>query len=76
MDYKEFLETKKHTSVDYGIKPIWFPDNMFDFQKHVTELGLIKGRFAELKTSYFKQSIRNLADVKSRFESNKQQKLF
>jgi len=47
MDYKEFLETKKHTSVDYGIKPIWFPDNMFDFQKHVTELGLIKGRFAE-----------------------------
>jgi len=46
MDYKEFLETKKHTSIDYGIKPLWYPDKMFDFQKYITELTIKKGRYA------------------------------
>jgi DNA modification methylase len=35
-----------------------------------------KGLGVELKESYFKQSIKNLADVKSRFDVDTQQKLF
>ena len=45
--YPEFLEAKKHSTIDYGIKPIWFPDGMFDFQKYVTDIGIRKGRYAE-----------------------------
>lgn len=44
MNYKEFIENKRHTSLDYGFKPIWYPDEIFDFQKHIVEKSLIKGR--------------------------------
>lgn len=46
LDYNNFLETKRHSSSDYGIKPIWIPDTMFDFQAHVADLGIRRGRFA------------------------------
>lgn len=46
MEYKEFLETKKHSSIDYGIKPVWYPDGMFDYQKYVTDITIRKGRYA------------------------------
>jgi superfamily II DNA or RNA helicase len=45
-DYLEFLESKKHTQVDYGIKPNFIPDAMFDYQKHVAEYAIKKGRCA------------------------------
>jgi hypothetical protein len=44
MDYNTFLKNKKHTSNDYGISPVWFPDNMFDYQIFVTEKAIKKGR--------------------------------
>ena len=44
--YLEFLENKSHTHIDYGIKPTFFPDKMFDFQKFVTEKTITKGRYA------------------------------
>lgn len=46
MTYQEFIETKKHTSQDYGIKANFIPNQMFDFQKYITELAIRKGRFA------------------------------
>ena len=46
MDYKTFLDSKKHSSSDYGIDPKYFPDNMFDFQRHVTEYAVKKGKCA------------------------------
>ncbi len=46
MDYAEFLETKKHSSVSYGIPASFIPDEMFDFQKYVTEHAVNKGRCA------------------------------
>ncbi len=46
MDYKEFLEQKKHTSLDYGIKTKFLPDKMFKFQKYVAEYAIKKGRCA------------------------------
>lgn len=44
--YSEFLKNKKHTSIDYGIKCKYMPDNMFDFQKHISEYIIKKGRGA------------------------------
>jgi len=46
MDYKEFIDKKKHISLDYGFEPSYFPDNMFDFQKHIVEKACKKGRIA------------------------------
>lgn len=46
MTYQEFLETKKHNYIDYGIKPVFMVDSMFDFQKHIAEYAIKKGRCA------------------------------
>lgn len=43
MEYEDFLKGKKHKSSDYGIKPIFIPDIMFDFQKYVLEYLCKKG---------------------------------
>ena len=44
--YQEFLESKKHSAINYGITPNWMPDAMFDFQQHVTDYATKKGRCA------------------------------
>jgi hypothetical protein len=46
MEYIEFLERKKHSSINYGIKYSFMPEGMFDFQKFVTEHAILKGREA------------------------------
>ena len=46
MNYTEFLETKKHNSIDYGITPNFIHDLMFDFQKYVAEYAIKIGRCA------------------------------
>ena len=46
MNYYEFLENKRHSSIDYGIECKFIPDMMFDFQKKVTEYATKKGRCA------------------------------
>jgi len=46
MNYNEFLESKRHTSLNHGIEPLFIPDKMFDFQKYVTEYAIKKGRCA------------------------------
>lgn len=45
--YLEFLESKRHSSANYGIPVSFMPDKMFDFQKHVTEYSVLKGRCAD-----------------------------
>lgn len=46
MDYKEFLLSKQHNSIDYGITPVFTVDKMFDFQKYIVEYSVKKGRCA------------------------------
>lgn len=46
MDYFQFLESKRHTSGDYGIETNYLPDSMFDYQKHVSNYAIKKGRCA------------------------------
>lgn len=46
MNYLEFLEQKKHTIGDFGFNPTFFPEIAFDFQNHVIEKAVKKGRMA------------------------------
>jgi len=46
MNYNDFLESKKHSINNYGIETNFIPESMFDFQKHVTNYAIKKGRGA------------------------------
>lgn len=45
--YMKFLEKKTHTPGNFGIKPNFIPDNLFDFQAYVSEYSIKKGRCAD-----------------------------
>lgn len=44
--YREFVAKKSHSENQYGIDPVFMPDDMFDFQKSMTEWALRQGRAA------------------------------
>jgi len=44
MQYSDFIEAKRHTIGNFGFKTKWLPDMAFDFQRHIIEKSLIKGR--------------------------------
>lgn len=46
MNYKEFLESKKHSIGNFGFELNYIPDIAFDFQKHIIEKAVRKGRIA------------------------------
>lgn len=46
MDYKQFLEQKRHTIGEFGFAPKFYPDMAFDFQKYIIEKAVKKGRMA------------------------------
>ena len=46
MEYNEFLLSKRHSTNNYGIEPIYLPDSLFDYQKYVAEHAIKKGREA------------------------------
>src|SRR5947209_17949123 len=44
--YAEFLEAKSQDGNCYGFAPLWMPDFLFDFQRHLVEWAVRKGRAA------------------------------
>lgn len=44
--YSDFLEQKSHTNNNYGFEPTFIPDWLFDFQKHLLQWSVNKGRSA------------------------------
>jgi len=42
--YQEFLRRKTHSTGDYGFNPVWMPESAFDFQEHIIEKAVRKGR--------------------------------
>ena len=46
MEYSEFLRSKSQSNTGNGFEPVWMPDFLFDFQKHLTDLSIRTGRFA------------------------------
>lgn len=47
MTYEQFLESKRHSSIDYGIIPDWLPSELFDYQSHIADYSIRKGRCAD-----------------------------
>ena len=45
-EYLEFIDNKKHSSINHGLEPVLIPDCLFDYQKYVTEYAIKKGRCA------------------------------
>tara|TARA_R110001606_G_scaffold47972_2_gene122073 strand:- start:772 stop:2139 length:1368 start_codon:yes stop_codon:yes gene_type:complete len=46
MNYKDFLESKKHTLGEFGFEPNFIPDMAFDFQREIISRAVKKGRIA------------------------------
>jgi len=46
MKYQDFLENKSHINTNNGFKAIDIPDFLYDFQKHLVDWALLKGRSA------------------------------
>lgn len=46
MNYTDFLKGKSQVTGMAGFDPIWIPDFLFDFQKHLVEWAVRKGRAA------------------------------
>ena len=46
MEYKQFLETKKHLIGSFGFEPNYMPNMAFDFQRYIIEKAVKKGRMA------------------------------
>lgn len=46
MNYQEFLSEKQSFGCDCGFEPIWIPDFLFGFQKHLVEWAIHRGRAA------------------------------
>lgn len=79
MTYEDFIQSKRHSAQDQGIEPRWMPDNLFDYQRHVCEYAIRKGRKAigvELKESYYKQAVLNLQAAGNRFVKHNLQTSF
>jgi len=45
-NYQNFIENKKHSIGKSGFNPNFIPDIAFDFQKHIIETAIEKGRMA------------------------------
>lgn len=46
MNYDEFINSKRFMTGEYGFEPVYMPDFLFDFQKHLVEWALRKGKAA------------------------------
>jgi hypothetical protein len=67
--YKQFLEAKKHSQINYGIEPIEINPSMFDFQKYVAEHAIRKGRCAGFLDTGLGKTLIELVIAKNYIES-------
>lgn len=44
--YRDFLAKKSQHNVGSGFEPVWMPDCLFDFQRHLVEWAIRRGRAA------------------------------
>jgi hypothetical protein len=45
-DYAEFIRRKSQCGEQAGFEPVWLPDFLFDFQRHLVDWSVRKGRAA------------------------------
>lgn len=68
MDYKDFLENKKHSSGNFGFDATYYPDIAFDFQKYIIEKAIKKGRVAIFADTGLGKTLIQLAIAKNVIE--------
>lgn len=71
MEYLEFIQKKRHSSIDFGIEPNFIPDSLFDYQKHVVEKAVKKGRIACFLDTGLGKTIIQLVIAKNYLEYTK-----
>ena len=60
-NYADFIESKRHTTGEYGFSPLWLPDSAFDFQKHIIEKATQKGRIGVFADTGLGKTLVNLS---------------
>lgn len=61
MEYEEFLLSKQHSLGDHGFNPLWVPDRAFDFQAHIIERAVQKGRIGVFADTGLGKTLMQLA---------------
>ena len=46
MTYEQFIESKRHSALNFGIEPLWLPEKMNPHQAYTAEYLIKKGRGA------------------------------
>jgi hypothetical protein len=69
MEYEEFIKSKTHSIGKFGIDPNYLPDSMFDYQKHVAEYAIRKGRCAVFLDTGLGKTLIELTIAKNYIES-------
>lgn len=65
MDYYEFLQSKQHTTNNFGFKPNYIPDIAFDFQRFIIEKAVTKGRVAVFADTGLGKTLMQLSIAKN-----------
>ena len=65
MNYKEFIENKKHSIGNFGFKANYIPDIAFDFQKYIIENAIKKGRIGIFADTGLGKTLIQLAIAKN-----------
>jgi superfamily II DNA or RNA helicase len=65
MNYQNFLENKKHSIGNFGFEANYIPDIAFDFQKHIIEKAVLKGRMAIFADTGLGKTLIQLAIAKN-----------
>lgn len=61
LDYTDFINRKTHLGGNYGFAPTFIPDAAFDFQRHLIEWAVNKGRAALFADCGLGKSLMQLA---------------
>lgn len=61
MSYHDFLKAKRHKSSDFGFEPVWMPDGAFDFQEHIINKAVRKGRVGIFADTGLGKTLQQLA---------------
>lgn len=61
MNYHEFLAQKRQLTGEFGFDATWFPDIAFDFQKHIIERCVRKGRIGAFADTGLGKTLMQLA---------------
>ena len=65
MTYQEFIQSKRHLLGEFGFEPNYFPNIAFDFQNHIIEKAIKKGRMAIFADTGLGKTLIQLAIAKN-----------